>query len=104
MDHGATSPSGAPWCIARSSNPRASRAAGVSSSTITSLASRNRTYASSTNHRQLVVSALTTSRSNVVAAAQAPWIEKYKTRYQEQRAAIDKQLVLARQVLKDAGL
>lgn len=42
--------------------------------------------------------------TNVVAAAQAPWIEKYKTRYQEQRAAIDKQLVLARQVLKDAGL
>lgn len=42
--------------------------------------------------------------TNVVAAAQAPWIEKYKTQYQEQRAAIDKQLVLARQVLKDAGL
>ena len=42
--------------------------------------------------------------TNVVAAAQAPWIEKYKTQYEEQRAAIDKQLVLARQVLKDAGL
>lgn len=42
--------------------------------------------------------------TNVVAAAQAPWIQKYKTQYEEQRAAIDKQLVLARQVLKDAGL
>lgn len=42
--------------------------------------------------------------TNIVSAAQAPWIEKYRTQYQEQRAVIDKQLALARQVLDDAKL
>lgn len=42
--------------------------------------------------------------ANIVAAAQAPVIEQHKARFLEQRAALDKQLVLARQVLADAGL
>jgi hypothetical protein len=31
-------------------------------------------------------------------------IEQYKARFPEQRAALDRQLVVARQVLADAGL